>query len=100
MIETIYKVTCDHCHERSQQNKMPILADFVKIIRKIGWMRIDSEWWCPFCARPAHALTAETKPRKARECPPVKPTRKAGRLSKTAREALAQRQIDDEGDKA
>jgi len=82
MIDTIYKVTCDHCKQRSQQNKMPILADFVKVIRKIGWARIDAEWWCPFCCRPA---LAAPRPR---------------RLSKTAREALAQKMTDDEGDKA
>jgi hypothetical protein len=88
MIETIYKVTCDHCKERSQQNKITIITDFVKIIGKIGWARIDGEWWCPFCVRPVHAL-CPPKPRKA-------PAKKVGKLSKTAREALAQRMIDEE----
>jgi hypothetical protein len=59
---------------------MPILADFVKIIGKIGWARIDAEWWCPFCIRPAHALC----PPNVRKRPAAKAT-----LSKTAREAMA-----------
>lgn len=87
MIEVIYKITCDHCKERSQQNKMPILSDFVKLVRKIGWMRIDAEWWCPFCVRPTLAERSR-KVRSASARPP--------RLSKTAREALAQHQIDEE----
>lgn len=84
MIETIYKATCDNCKERSQQNAMLLLQDFVKMIMAIGWRRINSAWHCPFCVR---SLSAERPPRRSP---------KAGKLSRTAREALQQRLIDDE----
>lgn len=86
MIETIYRATCDRCEERSQQNAMKILSDFVALIMKIGWRHIDGQWQCPFCVR---SLSAEDPP-KVRKAS----AKKAGKLSKTAREALAQRMID------
>lgn len=86
MIETIYKVSCDNCKERSQQNGMLLLRDFVRVILKIGWQRIDGAWHCPFCVRSLSVLC----PPKVRKDPP-----RRSKLSKTVREALQQRLIDE-----
>ena len=99
MIQTDYIVTCDRCEKRGpydRQTKIHSLKEFGEILvgslwkrlTKAGWARVNGRDCCPTCVR---SLSADFQ-RKA-----YKPrAKKAGKLSKTAREALAQRMIDEE----
>jgi hypothetical protein len=98
MIETNYQISCDKCEAEGKEDPTVIhsqiewgnvlLHGLWKHLRKAGWMRVDGQDWCPSCVR---SISAEDPP-KVRK-PQAK---KAPRLSKTARAALAQRMIDDE----
>jgi len=94
MIEMIYKATCDRCPSDEpdfvaeySRKEETILRSFINRIQKMGWTRIEGQWVCPSCVRSVSVLN----PPKVRKDPP----KKAGKLSKAAREALAQRLIDD-----
>jgi hypothetical protein len=98
MIQTDYIITCDRCENRHPLDKPtkihsleeygPVLIGSLwKRLTKAGWARVNGRDCCPICVR---SLSADFQ-RKA-----YKPrTKKDGKLSKTAREALAQRRIDD-----
>ena len=99
MIKTDYIITCDQCENRGpydRPSKLHILAEFGEILvgsiwkrlRKAGWARINGKDWCPSCVASTF-VEDSPKVRKAS-------ARNVGKLSKTAREALAARIIDDD----
>lgn len=98
MVETDYIVTCDRCENRGpydRPTKIHSLEAFGKVLigslwkrlGKAGWARINGRDCCPTCVK---ALSADFQRRVSKPRP-----KKASKLSKTAREALAQRQIDE-----
>jgi hypothetical protein len=100
MIKMIYKATCDRCPNRGAYDVLDmgkelslegetVLRDFMRRLTKLGWARVAGHDLCPACVKDAFVEDA--------------PTKKAGKprkLSKTAREALAQRRIDEEREEA